>query len=62
MDEFVALEIHLIESLPVSLGQDEVTRLTIASLDGFLAIGRDMFAVMTPKTSVPVFMSDKVGM
>ena len=62
MDEIVAFGIDLIHRFAAALGQNQMTRLAIARFDRLLPIGRDVFAVVTTKTTVPVLVADIIRM
>src|SRR5215469_3271731 len=61
MDEIVAFGVDLIKCFAAPLREDEVTRFAVARFDRHLAVGCHVFAVVAAKTSVPVLVSNKIG-
>ena len=62
MHEIMTLRINLINCVRPALRKDEVTRSTITRFDRHLAVGRDVFSVVTTKTAVPILVTDKIRM
>ena len=61
MDEVVPACIDLLKRFTAALREYEVTRVAVAGLDRFLAVGGNVFAVVAAKASVPILVSDKIG-
>ena len=60
MNEVVSRCIDLLKRFTAALREDEVTRFAVAGFDRVLAIGADVFAVMTAKAAVPILVSHKI--
>ena len=61
MDEIVAFSVNLFKCFAAPLRQDEVTRFAVAGFNRHFAVGCQVFAVVAAKASIPIFVSDKIG-
>ena len=62
MEKFVSLKVDVVELVPATLRQDEMTRSAIGSADRCPAIGCRVISIVATKTAVPILMANEVGM
>src|SRR5262245_51260020 len=61
MEESVPLRIQFLKLRAAALGENGVTRIAVAGLDALHAICALVLAIMAPKASCRVFVTDIVG-
>jgi hypothetical protein len=61
MDEIMTLRVNLFKRFAAPLRENEVTRFAVAGFNRHRPVGCDVFAVVAPKASIPVLVSDKIG-
>jgi len=62
MHEIMPFGIDLIKRFAAPLGKNEMTGSAVTRFDRHLPVGCNMLAIVATETSVPIFMSDEVGM
>ena len=61
MHEVVPVGVDLLKCFTAALRQYEMTRFAVAGLDRLVPIGSDVLAVMAAEASVPILVSNKIG-
>src|SRR5690348_16554045 len=61
MNEIISVCIDLLQCFTAALCQDEMTRLAIARFYRLLPITSNVLPVMTTETSIPILVSDEIG-
>src|SRR6185503_8390762 len=54
--------VDLFQRVTAALGHNEMAGVAATCADGFLSVGRNVVAIMTTKTTVPIFVSNEIGM
>ena len=62
MDEIVAFGVDLFKCFTAPLRENEMARAAVTGFDRHLAVGRNVFPVVTAETSIPILVSNKIGM
>ena len=62
VNEIMAFGVDLFERFAAALSKNEMTRSTITGFDRHLAIGCHMFAIVATEASVPILVTDEIGM
>ncbi len=57
----MAFGVDLFKCFTAALRENEMARPAIACFDRHLAVGRNVFAVVAAEASIPIFVSDKIG-
>ena len=60
MHEVVPLCVNLLERFTATLRQDEMARVAVTGFYRSVPIGTNMFTVVAAKTTVPIFVSNKI--
>jgi hypothetical protein len=61
VDEIIALGVDLLKRLTAPLRENEMARAAVACINRHLAIGCHMVPVMAAEASIPILVSDKIG-
>ncbi len=61
MNEIVAFGVDLFKCFAAALRENEMARPAVACLNRHFAIGRNVFAVVAAEASIPILVSDKIG-